>query len=224
MIEGSDEFKELHRKISNLEHHLINLIVPIQGLSKLFSSSDLAERLVKTFSKPIQIDDRALKKYLDDFYEKMTKFAADKDLSQAFSEIKYIVNRLKVIEETLQQLKTEGLKKTLDIALTFDGFDMFKKPKNYEETCAKVQVEDPFPDIKNLLDTITPREALTVMHRLGLMGEKAKTYEGVGDILKVNRERARQIFAKAIRKFRQPARRELVEKVKHERLRKEVGF
>lgn len=217
--EGSDEFRELHRKISNLEQHLINLVVPIQGISKLFRSSDLAERLVETFSKPIQIDDRALKKYLDEFYEKMLKFAVDRDLSQAFAEIKYIGNRLNKIEETLCKIQSAGIKKTLDVALSVDGYEMVKKPKNYEEC----PIEDPNKDLEDLLDTLHEKEKIAVIHRLGLKGEKPKTYEAVGDVLNLTKERARQLYSKGIRKMRDPKRRNLLVKVKNDKLRKEVG-
>jgi RNA polymerase sigma factor (sigma-70 family) len=56
--------------------------------------------------------------------------------------------------------------------------------------------------IDKMLYQITPREKQTLRLRFGMCKEGEKTLEQVGDILDVNRERARQIEAKALRRIR----------------------
>jgi len=61
--------------------------------------------------------------------------------------------------------------------------------------------------IKQTLATLTPREERVITMRFGLEDGKEKTYEEVGNLFGVVRERIRQIEAKALRKLRHPARR-----------------
>ena len=59
---------------------------------------------------------------------------------------------------------------------------------------------------RDVLATLTPREAQVIKMRFGI-GEKANhTLEEVGQDFEVTRERIRQIEAKALRKLRHPSR------------------
>ena len=60
--------------------------------------------------------------------------------------------------------------------------------------------------IKEVLDTLSPREAKVLEYRFGLEDGKQRTLEEVGKEFGVTRERIRQIEAKAIRKLRHPTR------------------
>ncbi|MCD6455048.1 MAG: RNA polymerase sigma factor RpoD [Candidatus Aminicenantes bacterium] len=60
--------------------------------------------------------------------------------------------------------------------------------------------------LKQVLDTLTPREALVLKLRFGLEDGNEHTLEEVGQIFNVTRERIRQIEAKALRKLRSPSR------------------
>ncbi|HAB66233.1 MAG TPA: hypothetical protein DCE23_02580 [Firmicutes bacterium] len=60
--------------------------------------------------------------------------------------------------------------------------------------------------IKNTLDDLKPREREVLIMRFGLDGSAPKTLEEVGKHFGVNRERIRQIEAKAIRTLRHPRR------------------
>ena len=60
--------------------------------------------------------------------------------------------------------------------------------------------------IKEVLKTITPREAMVLSMRFGLDDGQPKTLEEIGKLLNVNRERIRQIEAKALHKLRHPSR------------------
>lgn len=60
--------------------------------------------------------------------------------------------------------------------------------------------------IREVLSTISPREAKVLEYRFGLEDGKQRTLEEVGREFGVTRERIRQIEAKAIRKLRHPTR------------------
>lgn len=60
--------------------------------------------------------------------------------------------------------------------------------------------------IREVLGTLSPREAKVLEYRFGLEDGKQRTLEEVGKEFGVTRERIRQIEAKAIRKLRHPTR------------------
>jgi len=59
--------------------------------------------------------------------------------------------------------------------------------------------------IIGVLETLTPREELVIRHRFGI-DHKEKKLEEIGTVIGVQRERVRQIEAKALRKLRHPTR------------------
>jgi RNA polymerase primary sigma factor len=61
---------------------------------------------------------------------------------------------------------------------------------------------------KDILDSLTPREAKVLRMRFGIEMNTDHTLEEVGKQFDVTRERIRQIEAKALRKLRHPARSE----------------
>jgi RNA polymerase primary sigma factor len=61
-------------------------------------------------------------------------------------------------------------------------------------------------DLESVLDTLSPVERDVVRLRYGLDDGHMKTLEEIGHIFNVDRERIRQIEAKALRKLRHPAR------------------
>ena len=60
--------------------------------------------------------------------------------------------------------------------------------------------------LKEILDTLTEREADVLLMRFGMYDGRTHTLEEVGQIFGVTRERIRQIENKAIRKLRHPSR------------------
>ncbi len=60
--------------------------------------------------------------------------------------------------------------------------------------------------LKEVLDTLTPREEKVLRLRFGLEDGRSRTLEEVGKEFNVTRERIRQIEAKALRKLRHPSR------------------
>lgn len=64
--------------------------------------------------------------------------------------------------------------------------------------------------LKNALDTLTPREEKVIEMRYGLSDGAGRTLEEVGKEFNVTRERIRQIESKALKKLRQPSRSKLL--------------
>ena len=62
--------------------------------------------------------------------------------------------------------------------------------------------------VKDVLDSLTPREAKVLRMRFGIEMTTDHTLEEVGKQFDVTRERIRQIEAKALRKLRHPSRSE----------------
>ena len=60
--------------------------------------------------------------------------------------------------------------------------------------------------LEEVLQTLTPREAMVLKLRFGLDDGRPRTLEEVGKKFAVTRERIRQIEAKALRKLRHPSR------------------
>ncbi|MDK2954265.1 MAG: polymerase primary sigma factor [Kosmotoga sp.] len=72
-----------------------------------------------------------------------------------------------------------------------------------EEAAIKMLLRE---QIDEVLDTLSPREAMVLKMRYGLLDGKTKTLEEVGQFFNVTRERIRQIEVKALRKLRHPSR------------------
>jgi RNA polymerase primary sigma factor len=76
-----------------------------------------------------------------------------------------------------------------------------------EEELHKVEL---FEHVKELLDTLTPRESKVLRMRFGIELDADHTLEEVGKALYVTKERIRQIEAKALRKMKRPDRKSVV--------------
>jgi len=72
------------------------------------------------------------------------------------------------------------------------------------ETASKQLLKE---NIKEVLSTLSSREANVLVYRFGLEGGRPMTLEEVGKKFGVTRERIRQIEAKALRKLKHPSRR-----------------
>jgi RNA polymerase nonessential primary-like sigma factor len=65
-------------------------------------------------------------------------------------------------------------------------------------------------DMRELLDTLTPREREVIELRYGFLDGKSYSLADIGRTLELSRERVRQIESKALQKLRQPRRRDQI--------------
>src|ERR1044071_6006700 len=108
MTQNDDELKNITSKLGKLEQHLINLIIPIQGITTVLRNSGQIQNMIELLSKPLTIDDRFFKTLIEDLYKMLILFkeTTEKlDISKTLAEIKYIGNRLNTIEKDIQQMK-----------------------------------------------------------------------------------------------------------------------
>ena len=218
-----EQFKSIISRLSNIEHHMINYIIPLQGIHDVFTDKNILQELIRGLQNPIKVETGNLKLMLNEFYETARRFLQNieslKSLDQFISETKFIGKRLSEIESTLEIMKKDGIRRNLHLELTMDGYEMVKKPVMYD---AKDPVEEPNKAMTAMLESIMPQERLVLMHRYGLLGEKKKTLEATGKLIKVSLERVRQIECRALRKLRHPSRFPLVHKTNHKALKKAV--
>jgi DNA-directed RNA polymerase specialized sigma subunit len=171
--------------------------------------------------EPIIIDDRGLRLTINDIIKGMEEL----NLPQIMGEIKYIGKRLLHIEKILEKLDKNVLTKKVNLEFSVDGYELVKRNKiNNPEIPDN---SDEIPDnsdkeIIEILSTLSKRESICIIHRLGLLGEKSKTFVKTGEILNCGREGARRIESNALRKLRHPSRIEKVRKCSNDKLRKEV--
>ena len=76
-----------------------------------------------------------------------------------------------------------------------------------EQVAIQASLQDSLQDsLQEAMQGLREREKLVLRLRFGLDGEESRTLEAVGAVLGVQRERIRQIEAKALRKIRQQGR------------------
>jgi hypothetical protein len=132
---NDDEILKVNSKLNKLEQHLINLILPIQGITQVLRNSGHIQRVIELLEKPISIDDRFFKEILLDIakmIEQFKEYAEKLDLQQTLSEIKYIGNRLNKIESDISHMKNEGIKRNVSLEFKCDGYELVKKPFGYQ--------------------------------------------------------------------------------------------
>lgn len=90
--------------------------------------------------------------------------------------------------------------------LSLDRGNMFAIGPGMDEVEEEIDREILSKKIGDSLDTLDSRERKVLEMRFGLNGETIKTFEEVGKVFNVTRERIRQVEAKALRKMRHPIR------------------
>ncbi len=78
--------------------------------------------------------------------------------------------------------------------------------EDYKRKSQGLLSQDTKEIFKNALDTLRDREKKVLEYRFGLIDGQPRTLEEVGEVFRVNRERIRQIEAKALRNLRHPTR------------------
>jgi len=108
-------------------------------------------------------------------------------------------------EQLTLKLRTNSVEKqlskeALQEALQSNARSLVGLP--YDEVADKEEVEI----VKDVLDSLTPREAKVISMRFGIGKEDEGSLDDIGKHLGFSKERVRQIEAKALRKMRHPSR------------------
>lgn len=220
----TEAIDKINSKLAKLETHVINLIIPIQEISSALKSTSNMERMIELLQRPLLVDDRYFKSLVSEMAQLLKeckKQTETLDLTQTLDEIKYIGNRLNKIEKDIAEMKKEGVTKKVKLDFSVDGYEMVKKPQSY---CEDDPIVPPEKDcIQSILDTLTKKETIVLIHRFGLLGEKKKTLRAIAELLGlISGESVRRYEAKALRKLRHTSRIEKVKQCNHDELKKAV--
>lgn len=199
--------KTILRRLANLETHIINLIIPIQQLCSVLTDREKLSHLEKLLSQPLKIEDNGficLVRQLEILLKDVNKNVEKLDMAQTYGEIKFIGKKLHQIEADIAEIKKDGIKKKVDLHFACDGYELVKIDNEH------ITSKDPDDALKELLQTLSERERLAVIHRLGLFNNNEVTFASIGKLFNVSASRARQIYMKTLRKLRHPSRKSLV--------------
>ena len=104
--------------------------------------------------------------------------------------------------EQIVPLKTN----TAELDMSIEEVEMLMLPASERPDPELLLANGQFNNaIKYALETLPPREAKVLQLRFGIDCEE-HTYEGLGQIMGISKERVRQIEASALRKLRHPSR------------------
>ena len=191
-------FEHLLLRVNNLEQHMININVKMQG--------GHIQEFVNIFKKPIMVDDIGFRKTVKEaheLHEKMHNDMKNLDLSTFIGEMKFIAKRMYELEQSVLKIAKDGIDKKIRVDVLVDGY------KVNEEPVEKKQKLD--SNIDKVLNTLLEREALILSMRFGLKDKKKLTLDKIGKELGVTRETIRRVEAKALRKLRHPTKIHFVE-------------
>lgn len=229
-----ERYNRILKRIADLEQHIINVIVPLQGISEVFKDKHYIDEsignLVRLLSKPLRVDaddvakvrghieqlSKETKNMRDDFTEIQEKLARI-DVLKFAEEMKFMAKRIYEMERTIAGIYEKGIKKNISLDFTVDGYQMVRKGrKSLDNDLIEEATDD--QNLEKALLTLDDRERIVLCHRFGLLGYRKSTLEVTGKHIGITRERVRQVEAKGLRKLRNPCRINLVKKIKHKEL------
>jgi uncharacterized protein with von Willebrand factor type A (vWA) domain len=135
MTDFEAQFKEINRKLAKLETHLINLIIPIQGIHQIFTNPQYMTEFVKEVHNYLNVGIVELSKRIDklnkglgDYYQGLESIK-ELDVVTAIGEIKYLGSKLNDIERRLYKFEKNGIDRNLQLDITLDGVEVLKDEK-----------------------------------------------------------------------------------------------
>ncbi|MGC8544363.1 RNA polymerase sigma factor RpoD [Athalassotoga sp.] len=141
-----------------------------------------------------------MNKVIRNYMQEYGTYPSIDDLAREMGKPKEKINEiLKAARETISLESTVGN----DDESTVGDFVEDPNVLSPEDAAAQMILHE---QIDKVLNTLSPREAMVLKMRYGLIDGKAKTLEEVGQYFNVTRERIRQIEVKALRKLRHPSR------------------
>ena len=155
----------------------------------------------RTIRLPIHItqDLNKIKKTNRQLSQKLGRKPTDSEIAE---ELDMEIDKLRSLAESARMTKPRSLNATIDENQTELGQilpDDSSSPADFvaeKETVAKIQ---------NLLDTLSPKQRDVIILRYGLKDGKTMTYEQIGNVCGISRERVRQIKNKAMKQLKKRA-------------------
>ena len=155
----------------------------------------------RTIRLPIHItqDLNKIKKTNRQLSQKLGRKPTDSEVAE---ELDMEISKLRSLAESARMTKPRSLNATIDENQTELGQilpDDSSSPSDFvaeRETVSKIQ---------NLLDTLSPKQRDVIILRYGLKDGKTMTYEQIGNVCGISRERVRQIKNKAMKQLKKRA-------------------
>lgn len=95
-------------RLQALETHVINLILPLQNLTRMLNNMYELREMINIFKEPLKVDSRALSAELNSL-QKTVQEATISDLGRHLGELKFIAQKLNKVEENVAIMKRDGV-------------------------------------------------------------------------------------------------------------------
>jgi len=190
------------------------------GVKLIINNEDL--NIIEALKKAVQeifLNCKSLYRASED----LRKLAHDDSL---IGTVRFMAKELAELRKTVEELKKKGVPQQLDVAVTLDGYEMTKrsrvKEKMLKDIYGKIEKEDPHKYLKEALEKIDPIYAIALTYRYGLFDGKMMTYAQVAQTIGICLSTATARCKAGIIRLRNPKLRKIVNKITHDRLRKEI--
>jgi hypothetical protein len=151
-------------KLCKLEQHIINLIVPIQGIAHSLNNSEMIRSLVIKLGQPLEINDIHLREDMKELKSSIFNSNYQNrnlDLKTTLNEIKFIGKRIHDIETSLKHIEKTGIKQSFTLSL----IDSVPNPVTSSDASNLVHAENL---LINLKPNIPPRDYKIITSLLGI--------------------------------------------------------
>lgn len=224
-MNDDEKYKDIVRRLQILESHIVNLIIPLQGIDKLITDDKYRAEMLKTLQylscNKLQVNESPFNRMradLERLSDKIDKISS-MELGQTLSEIKYIGNRLNEVEKVLKKVDNEGISKKVELQFSVDGYELVKKPVDYQPEMIE---KSRYDRVNEALEVLNPRGKKAVIHRLGLIGNKPCTFKKISEMIGLSYTSTRQLYRASIRCLRNKENVEKVRSCEDDRLKQEV--
>lgn len=149
----------------------------------------------RTIRLPIHITDKLnqIKKANRQLSAKLGRKPTEAEIAD---ELDITVERLRYIVQASYRAKPKSLNLTIDENQTELGQILADDSANPTDFVFEQELS---ARVRTLLDTLSPKEKDVIILRFGLKDGQTKTYEQIGEVCGISRERVRQIKNKALR-------------------------
>lgn len=197
-----EKISQILRRLSQLEQHIINMIVPLQSIGGWLGNPHAISELRELSYKKIQIEDGELKKTAREFssaVHDLQEISSKFDSSQFLNEIKYMGKRLHQIEHCLMNMTSKEKSKPLKVKVYINDCEYEKEEEPIVPELKKPTLQE---ELELALKTVNPRHRMIFFKKEGLFGEKNNTKTQIAKQLGISNSRVSQVLESVSRKIR----------------------